>query len=379
MDCENVLELLSAALDGELTAQQQVQLDEHLTQCPSCRALQAELAGLHEACAQLEVPAPEGLKEQIMAHLPAQSAKRVAPYWRRWGAMAAAIALVALMAWQVPKFITQPTTDQTVDTVTMDANDEELPPLAAEGAPRTAAPSGDGTDGINGVVQSSALFDGVDAVDGVNAFDTDGDAAHIAPPPSAEDPASGPTAAAPGSDYFAASVEVPVKRQIVDAEAPKAYAGGGADQMAEEEAVQPLTTAGVLPDKLADTPEVAAETPEAVPFLGSKHTPVNTATTEEVMETAPETGAGNVPAEPREALVEDEPGYCGVLTLEAYHPALDQALSTGEAGGMARYILSAEAFARLVHQLDAEALSFSLSPQVGSDSDAPGLVLVPLG
>lgn len=383
MDCENALELLSAALDGELTAQQQAQLDEHLAQCPSCRALQAELAGLHEACAQLDVAAPEGLKEQIMAHLPGQSAKNGAVYWRRWGAMAAAIALVALMAWQVPRFITQPTAERTADTVTMDVDEAEAPmaaenapvdigeaeaPTAAENAPMEDVPL---LDGINGAARSSALTDGVDAFD----FDA----------ADAEAPAK--AAAKPVSDYRAASAGSTAKRvadaettakHTADAEVPETYAGGGSAQTVQGDA-EPVTTAGAIAATQADAPDGAAPSPEAMPFM-ARLAPVNSATTDEVMETAPETGAGNVPAEPRETLMEDTPGYCGVLTLEAYHPALDRALSVVEADGMARYTLSAEAFAQLVAQLNAEALPFTLSVQdSGADRfDAPGLVLVPL-
>ena len=37
--CERMTELMSAALDGELTAEEQSALDAHLAQCGDCRAL----------------------------------------------------------------------------------------------------------------------------------------------------------------------------------------------------------------------------------------------------------------------------------------------------------------------------------------------------
>lgn len=99
MTCQDISELLSASLDGELTVDEQARLDEHLNTCPACRALYEELAGLHAA--DWEVEAPPELTQRILNHLPAQHSGKVI-YWKRWGAMAAAIALVALAAWRLP-------------------------------------------------------------------------------------------------------------------------------------------------------------------------------------------------------------------------------------------------------------------------------------
>ena len=41
LTCEQALELISAQLDGALTAEEAGALDEHLAQCPACRALRA--------------------------------------------------------------------------------------------------------------------------------------------------------------------------------------------------------------------------------------------------------------------------------------------------------------------------------------------------
>lgn len=114
INCETALELLSASLDGALTPDQEALLQAHLDQCPGCRALQAELSGLHTACGEMEVCPPAELKERIMANLPPQRSAKVI-YWKRWGAMAAAVALVALAAWRLPHSLydreTVPVTD----------------------------------------------------------------------------------------------------------------------------------------------------------------------------------------------------------------------------------------------------------------------------
>ena len=42
MDCNQALEYISAALDGELTAEEVAELDAHLADCPECQALAEE-------------------------------------------------------------------------------------------------------------------------------------------------------------------------------------------------------------------------------------------------------------------------------------------------------------------------------------------------
>lgn len=130
MTCQEILELLSASLDGELTRDEQAQLDAHLNTCPACRALYEELAGLHAADWTPEVP-PE-LASRIMNALPAQRSGKVI-YWKRWGAMAAAIALVVLAAWRLPL---RPPVDPAVTADTTGAvNQEET---AVDDAPEAA-------------------------------------------------------------------------------------------------------------------------------------------------------------------------------------------------------------------------------------------------
>ena len=116
MDCETMLELLSASLDGELTSEQETQLQAHLDKYPNCRALLAELAELHEACGEMEVLPPTQLKEQIMTGLPARRSTKVI-YWKRWGALAATLAIVAMAAWRLPhSFFQEPAARDAVGT-----------------------------------------------------------------------------------------------------------------------------------------------------------------------------------------------------------------------------------------------------------------------
>lgn len=91
MTCEEALERISAALDGELGAHERRELDAHLNQCPACAALFDELAGCSRVLRELECEIPEDLSARILARLPRW---RTGPrFWRRAGAAAACLAL----------------------------------------------------------------------------------------------------------------------------------------------------------------------------------------------------------------------------------------------------------------------------------------------
>ncbi|MGM9608466.1 MAG: anti-sigma factor family protein [Oscillospiraceae bacterium] len=114
--CEETLELISAALDGALTADEQTALDEHLSRCPACSALFDELKSLREVSAELEdVPAPAGFAGRVMDAIAADPAQEqsdnVVPFpvkkrsrtpWKGWAATAAVVAVVVLGAVALP-------------------------------------------------------------------------------------------------------------------------------------------------------------------------------------------------------------------------------------------------------------------------------------
>lgn len=93
MDCEQYTELMSAALDGELTASRRRALEAHLAICPRCAARWDDLRAQSAALRELDCPVPEGLKESILRELPPQERPRPA-YWKRWAAACACLAAV---------------------------------------------------------------------------------------------------------------------------------------------------------------------------------------------------------------------------------------------------------------------------------------------
>lgn len=100
MTCEQALEAISASLDGELSAQDRLELEAHLADCPQCAALMEELSGQSLLLRQLDCAVPEELSSRILAHLsdqPRPSGKKGRViHWRRWGALAACLVLVLL-------------------------------------------------------------------------------------------------------------------------------------------------------------------------------------------------------------------------------------------------------------------------------------------
>lgn len=118
--CDEIVELISASLDGELSADEQTALDEHIARCPACSALLDDLRALHMAAADWEeVSAPAGFAEAVMSAIAAEAepekpdnvipfaAPRKAKrnYWKKWGLSAAAVAIVVLGAVSAPSLM----------------------------------------------------------------------------------------------------------------------------------------------------------------------------------------------------------------------------------------------------------------------------------
>ena len=82
--CEEYLELISAAIDGQISPQARQTLNQHLAQCPGCRALYAAMA---EDCAALsavgESEPPEGFARAVMERVKAEPRTKVIPLFRR--------------------------------------------------------------------------------------------------------------------------------------------------------------------------------------------------------------------------------------------------------------------------------------------------------
>lgn len=97
MTCEEALVSISAKLDGEATILELAELETHLASCPPCRALEADLSGLHAAMEDWEELPATDLVPGVMARISATKVKKF-PQLKRWGALAAVFALVVMSA-----------------------------------------------------------------------------------------------------------------------------------------------------------------------------------------------------------------------------------------------------------------------------------------
>ena len=100
-DCTEYEVLLSARLDGELIPEEAARLDAHLSTCPSCQALAAELEALHAELEDMAPIPPASLAKNVMEQVRAEAATIPFPakskpkkHWKRCGALAAALVLV---------------------------------------------------------------------------------------------------------------------------------------------------------------------------------------------------------------------------------------------------------------------------------------------
>lgn len=108
--CDEVLDLISLRLDGELTPEQASELAEHLASCPACKALADDLAGIRSVMPGMNVQPPAFIMENVMERikgevggvLPFPAKKNSRPQWKAWTGVAAALVLVvggAFVLW----------------------------------------------------------------------------------------------------------------------------------------------------------------------------------------------------------------------------------------------------------------------------------------
>lgn len=375
MRCDEALELLSAALDGEVTPAQQAKLDQHLAQCPTCRAIQTELLGLQNAWEGLNVAAPAELKAAVMEHLPPQKAPTKGLYWRRWGTMAAAVALVALAAWQLPRFVLDP--PKSGDTSTQVTMALDVP----EEAPLSDSVTNDSPE-VTGALPPYVEGDGVN----VNSY--------MAPPAPTDnasmtaDEAVYDTLSVPEGASDLPAVKAAVQGQTPDpAQAAPVFTGGAVVSGAADAGAAPAgggsSVAMSKKSMESGVEDLAAPISEPAPEPVTYSVAVTTAAeNEEAVDALPETASANQAdalASSRSAETQSPfVTYCGVLTLAEYAPSDQEYTVEFSEGGLAHYLLPTQDFFALVDQLIDQELPFELRTQ-GEDIDpdaACGLVVV---
>lgn len=107
MNCDSIMEHLSAWIDGELPAELQQQVAPHVQRCDTCRALEAELRTLDQRL-QLEMKPYQQQAHQIAEAVLAEVKPVIVPYqnkpisttpWRSWLLAVSAAAAGFFLAW----------------------------------------------------------------------------------------------------------------------------------------------------------------------------------------------------------------------------------------------------------------------------------------
>ena len=181
MNCEQIYELLSARLDGALSAEDEARLQAHLDACPDCRRLYEAMASIEEKTAELAVPAPEGLKRGVMYRIRQESGKQKKKrgYWGAgtgFGLIAAVLVLlVGTGVIRLPRPQTAAKASAGGATVSHSSPSAEKPAQPAEETLAFALPQADGSDSSTGYFFSpgSLVASAVQAPDSTAAPDSD--------------------------------------------------------------------------------------------------------------------------------------------------------------------------------------------------------------
>lgn len=99
-NCERAQELISAYIDGEITAGEKAELDEHVAGCKDCADMLAVYSEISRAMAE-DVEPPASLRESVMSGVREINAERKPEkakiVWLRWVSAAAAVAIVSFV------------------------------------------------------------------------------------------------------------------------------------------------------------------------------------------------------------------------------------------------------------------------------------------
>lgn len=181
MNCEQIYELLSARLDGALSAEDEARVQAHLDACPDCRRLYEAMASIEEKTAELAVPAPDGLKRGVMYRIRQESGKQKKKrgYWGAgtgFGLIAAVLVLlVGTGVIRLPRPQTAAKASAGGATVSHPSPSAEKPAQPAEETLAFALPQADGSDSSTGYFFSpgSLVASAVQAPDSTAAPDSD--------------------------------------------------------------------------------------------------------------------------------------------------------------------------------------------------------------
>ena len=150
--CEEYEALISALLDGALADEDRAELMAHMAECPVCQAYFDDQIAIRTALAGMEVQAPEGFADRVMAQVRQESRqtpvsqkqeKKTVPFplWRRYAAMAACCAIVAIAGFWAFNDSQLGTGNVAADTALMDSRSAPVAEDQESDAADSSAPA----------------------------------------------------------------------------------------------------------------------------------------------------------------------------------------------------------------------------------------------
>lgn len=110
MDCTDAKELLSAFQDGETSAEESRQVEEHLAGCEECAAARRRILSLDAMLARSETPVSPDFRDRLFSRLESENLlprrRNLFSFSFRWAlplAAAAALALFLLISRETPR------------------------------------------------------------------------------------------------------------------------------------------------------------------------------------------------------------------------------------------------------------------------------------
>lgn len=165
--CEDYQELISRLIDGELSADEQADVERHIRTCPDCAALYEAFRSLSGALAGDLAEPPAALRENVMAELRRDKLRVIGRRRRVIGAFAACLAIVILASVAAPRLLragsAAPSSAASTAAARADmaAGAAELAPEAPEPFPGADCAEEESCDA--GTSNTAALFSAEDA------------------------------------------------------------------------------------------------------------------------------------------------------------------------------------------------------------------------
>ena len=106
MMCKEYEARINALIDDELDASERIEVLEHIAQCPACKAYWEDLLSMRDMLRGQECSTPVGFSDAVMARVRVTKQDKATekkvlrfPQWKRFAALAACCAVVALGVW----------------------------------------------------------------------------------------------------------------------------------------------------------------------------------------------------------------------------------------------------------------------------------------